>query len=183
MNLELNKINSEIKVTWKKLIKFTISLIFIFLLSFYIFDLKEQNYKKEYESTTWYETKALYDYSYYHREEEKSGDDIKYIDYYDWYFKYTGRDGKTYNYIEKNNYFEPDVEFERAIYVDENDNSHALKIRSFESEYVNFAKKVAVLIIIIPFIIAYLIIFIILYIKRFIIKKKISKDCEYPFEI
>lgn len=65
--------------------------------------------------------------------------DYKYVDYYDWHFTYIGHDGNTYNYIEKNQSFEPDKEYTTKIYVDENDDSHSLAIKSYK--HSSFAKK------------------------------------------
>lgn len=169
MNEKLEKVNQEIKATWKRFFRSTIFFVIIFALAFYKFNFKEQKYKEELESTTWYEVVAKYDYSFYHRDREKNGDDYKYVDYYDWHFTYVGHDGKTYDYIEKNQSFEPDKEYTTKIYVDENDDSHSLEIRQYK--YLSSAKRLVVLIVITPYFAAYFISFIILYIKKHIIKK------------
>ena len=169
---KLDKINQEIKATWKKFFRSSIFFIGIFALAFYMFDLKQQKYQEELKSTTWYEVVAQFDHSFYHRNREKNGDDYDYVDYYDWYFTYVGRDGNTYDYIEKNQSFEPDEEYTTTIYVDEKDNSHSLKIKSYK--YADFAKKIVIIIVIAPYVIAYLLSFIILYIKKFIAKKQLQ---------
>ena len=151
---------------------FTISFVVIFVIAFYKFNIKEQKYKEELESTNWYEVVAKYDHSFYHCEREKNGGEYKYVNYYDWYFTYVGNDGNTYNYIEKNQSFEPDKEYTTKIYVDENDDSHSLEIKSYK--YSHFAKKVAILIVIIPYFATYFLSFIILYIKRLVIKKRLQ---------
>lgn len=169
---KLEKVTQEIKATWKRFLRSTIFFVIIFALAFYKFNIKEQKYKVELESTTWYEVVAKYDHSFYHRDREKNGDDYKYVDYYDWHFTYIGHDGNTYNYIEKNQSFEPDKEYTTKIYVDENDDSHSLAIKSYK--HSSFAKKTAILIVIIPYFAAYFINFIILYIKKLIIKKQLQ---------
>ena len=120
--------------------------------------------------------RAKYEFLYYDYDAlvavVKNGDDYDYVDYYDWYFTYVGRDGNTYDYIEKNQSFEPDEEYTTTIYVDEKDNSHSLKIKSYK--YADFAKKIVIIIVIAPYVIAYLLSFIILYIRKFIAKKQLQ---------
>lgn len=173
MDDKLDKINLEIKATWKKFFRSFILSAGIFALIFYIFYLAEKKYNEEIESTTWYEAVAQFDHSFCHK--EKKDDDYEYVDYYDWHFTYVGHDGNTYDYIEKNNLFVPDEGYKITIYVDEKDNSHSLKIKNYSD--TNFVKKTFIIVIIIvisPHFIAYLISFIILYIRRFITKKQLQ---------
>lgn len=67
---KLEKVTQEIKATWKRLLRSTIFFVIIFALAFYKFNIKEQKYKVELESTTWYEVVAKYDHSFYHRDRE-----------------------------------------------------------------------------------------------------------------
>ena len=59
-----------------------------------------------------------------------------------------------------------------TIYVDENDHSHSLEIRSMNKEDNDWAKKIAVLIVVVPYAIGFLLTFILLYIRRGIAKAK-----------
>lgn len=172
MNDQLENINKLIKVTWNKFFRVIILLLIVLALVFYILNLKVQKYNKEFESTTWYEAVAQYTHSFYHRDRKNHGDDYEYKNYYDWHFTYVGRDGNTYNYVEKNHGFEADDGYTTTIYVDENDNSHSLKIENFKSQN-NTIKKV-VFIILAPYSFIYLIRFLILYKKKSNAKNFIS---------
>ena len=156
---EFQKIKKEIRTTWIQFLKGSIVLFIIYALVIFFINLPEQRYKEEYESTTWYEEKAFYDHSYHHRE-TVDDNTTSYIDYYDWYFKYTGRDGKTYYYIDKDHVEEGEIGFDRVIYVDENDNSHSLPIINYDEdgEVDEFAKQIVFFIVIVPFVIPFLII-------------------------
>ena len=57
--------------------------------------------------------------------------------------------GTYFDYIEKNQSFEPDKEYTTKIYVDENDDSHSLEIRQYK--YSSSAKRLVVLIVITPY--------------------------------
>lgn len=166
---KLDKINREIKNTWKFFFKMSIFFVVIFAFAFYLFDLKEKMYIKEYNSTTWYEVEATYSHSSHHQEQDSDGN---YEDSYDWYYNYVAKDGKTYTYIDKNNSIDGTEGSTTTIYVDENDYSHSLEIRSMNKEDNDWAKKIAILIVVVPYAIGFLLAFTLLYIRRGIAKAK-----------
>lgn len=88
MTSKADKISAQIKATWKSCFRFTFAVALIVILVFLLFDLKQQRYQKEYESTDWREAEAVFDHNYYHQEREEDDDGYKYVDYYDWYFTY-----------------------------------------------------------------------------------------------
>ena len=47
MNEKLEKVNQEIKATWKRFFRSTIFFVIIFALAFYKFNFKEQKYKED----------------------------------------------------------------------------------------------------------------------------------------
>ena len=126
-------------------------------------------YIKEYNSTTWYEVEATYSHSSHHQEQDSDGN---YEDSYDWYYNYVGKDGNSYTYVDKDNSIDGTVGSTTTIYVDENDHSHSLEIRSMNKEDNDWAKKIAVLIVVVPYAIGFLLTFILLYIRRGIAKAK-----------
>ena len=166
MTSKVDKINAEIKATWKNFFRFTFLVALIVVFAFLLFDLKMQKYQKEYESTTWREAKAEFDHNYHHQERENDDDGYKYVDYYDWYFTYQGLDGNTYTHIRKNNSNAVSEPYSTTIYVDEYDDSHSLEIKDLS--YSGFAKKVTVLIVAGFVLVPYVLTFIVLYIRKFI---------------
>ena len=168
MEDKLEVINLKIKQVWLRMFKIVLFLIIISLLVLYIFGLKEKKYMEEYNSTTWYKVEAIYNYSNHRVESAESGD------YYDWYFTYTGRDGNTYTYVEKDNLVEQYDGYTTTIYVDENDYSHSLKIDDFKDS--NQIIVIFVIIIGSIFGFPYMIVVISLYIRKLIIKKQIKRE-------
>ena len=71
MTSKVDKINTQIRATWKSCFRFTLAVALIVVLVFLLFDLKQQRYQKEYESTVWREAEAVFDHNYYHQEREK----------------------------------------------------------------------------------------------------------------
>ena len=185
MNSKLDKINAEIKATWKNCLRFTFLVTVLVVLAFFMFDFKHQRklekYQKEYESTTWREAEAVLDHNYYHQEREENDDGYEYVDYYDWYFTYQGLDGNSYTYVEKNNSFEGTESHTTTIYVDEYDDSHSLEIQDFskDSYYVSFAKKVTLLIVAVMVLGPYILTFIVLYIRKFIAVQMLKRTSEW----
>lgn len=176
MTSKADKISAQIKATWKSCFRFTFAVALIVILVFLLFDLKQQRYQKEYESTVWREVEAVFDHNYYHQEREEDDDGYKYVDYYDWYFTYQGLDGNSYTYVEKKNSHAASEAYSTIIYVDKYDDSHSLEIKDWS--YLDFAKKVTVLIVAGFVLGPYVITFIILYICKFIavlISKRISE--------
>lgn len=166
MTSKVEKINAEIKATWKSCFRLTFAVALIVVLVFLFFDLKQQRYQKEYVSTVWREAEAVFDHNYYHQEREEDDDGYKYVDYYDWYFTYQGLDGNSYTYVEKKHSYAASEPYSTTIYVDKYDDSHSLEIKDWS--YLGFAKKVTALIVAGFVLGPYVITFIILYIRKFI---------------
>lgn len=131
--MQIDEINSNIKRLWKALFNTFITTIIIIIIAFVMLDGIIKKYEKDLESTTWYETVATYSYSKYHQERKSNGDSEEYVDYYDWYFSYTAKDGKKYTYIEKNKKKEGYSGYKTKIYVDENEPSRSLQIKKFDN--------------------------------------------------
>ncbi|MFI3306952.1 MAG: hypothetical protein R3Y21_00120 [Mycoplasmatota bacterium] len=168
----VEKLNLEIKATFKKLIKNAITLFIIIFAAFYLFDLKIKLYQEEYESTTWYITDATFKYSKSYTETKETNDEYIEVEYFDWYFSYIGNDGNTYQYIQKKENFDADESKIVQIYVDEYDNSHSLEIKNYNSDNVNWAKNLTVALLVIPYIFIFGLTFLTLFIRRSIAKKK-----------
>lgn len=176
MTSKLEKINAEIKATWKRCFRMTSLVVLLVVIAFIFFDLKQQRYQKEYESTGWREAEAVFDHNYYHQEREDDDDGYKYVDYYDWYFTYQGLDGNSYTYVEKKHSYAASEPYSTTIYVDIYDDSHSLEIKDWS--YSSLAKKITALIVAVLVLGPFVITFIILYIRKFIavqISKRISE--------
>lgn len=165
----VDKIKKGIKESWIMFFRMIIFFLIILAFAFYLFDLKESMYVKEYNSTTWYEVEATYSHSSHHQEQDSDGN---YEDSYDWYYDYVAKDGKTYTYIDKNNSIDGTVGSTTTIYVDENDYSHSLEIRSMNKEDNDWAKKLTAIIVLGPYLFTFVLGIIILYIRLAIAKSK-----------
>ena len=165
----VDKIKKGIKESWIMFFRMTIFFLIILAFAFSLFDLKESMYVKEYNSTTWYEVEATYSHSSHHQEQDSDGN---YEDSYDWYYNYVAKDGKTYTYIDKNNSIDGTVGSTTTIYVDENDYSHSLEIRSMNKEDNDWAKKLTAIIVLGPYLFTFVLGIIILYIRLAIAKSK-----------
>ena len=140
MEQELIKINLEIKNSWKTFMKLSIMLSLGVVVFYSFFVYQEQQYAREYESTTWYIAEAeLTDSTRYW---ETDDDRSEYM--YEWHYTYVGKDGETYTYKDDEHSYEGTKGMSIQIYVDETDNSHALEIRDikdkpFEMKFVVLA--------------------------------------------
>lgn len=165
----VDKIKKGIKESWIMFFRMIIFFLIILAFAFYLFDLKESIYVKEYKSTTWYEVEATYSHSSKHQEQDSEGN---YVDSYDWYYNYVGKDGNTYTYIDKNNSVDGTEGYTTTIYVDEKDPSHSLEIRSMDKSTNDWAKKLTAIIILGPYLVSFIVGIIILYVRLGIAKSK-----------
>lgn len=127
-----NKLKLEVKNCLKKYLVILIILSTIFGI-FYIYTGREkEKYLKEYNSDKWYVESAMLD----HYDSPKNED----AEFSKGYFYYTGKDGKTYEYIDKigsidRDNFNKEKEIKRLIYVSETDNSKSMKYEEYNSKY------------------------------------------------
>ena len=111
----------------------------LFLVWLFFIVYQEQQYVREYESTTWYIAEAeLTDSKRYWKSDEDSSEYM-----YKWYYSYIGKDGETYTYTDYEHSYEGTKGMSIQIYVDETDNSHTLEIQDIKDK--SFHMKFVVL--------------------------------------
>lgn len=164
-DFEYNEILVKIKKYWKDFFKVLILLLIVICFIVGLFLIRRTDYYKKLNSISWYIETAYLDSGHPYTETDTSLDGTKTeITKYKRFYGYTGKDNIKYWHSQTGYDEIGEVGEELKIYVDENDNSKSMEIKSFKNE--NIGLLIVSSVILLPFIIVYLFIIVRLYFKK-----------------
>ncbi len=173
-DFEYNEILVKIRKYRNDFLKILVCLLVIIAFVVGIFLIRRTDYYKQLKSTSWYEEIAYLDSGHAYTEYETKLDGTKTeITKYKRFYTYTGKDDVKYWHSQTGYDNEGVIGEELKIYVDENDNSKSMEIKSFKKE--NLGLLVVSCVILGPFILIYLFILIRLYIMKIRLDSKSIK--------
>lgn len=173
-NIEYSEVLVKIRKNWKDFFKTIIPIVLILAIIVGIFLIRRYNYYKEYKKGTWYVETAYLESSHEYTETDTDSNGSKITrTKYKRFYKYTGKDKKEYTYQQSDFSTEGEKGEELKIFVDLNDNSEYLEIKTYDSE--NKGLIIVCSIILGPIIVIFFIVFLILYIRKYNLKRKIRK--------
>lgn len=173
-NIEYSEVLVKIRKNWKDFFKTITPIVLILAIIVGIFLIRRYNYYKEYKEGTWYVETAYLESSHEYTETDTDSNGNKITrTKYKRFYKYTGKDEKEYTYQQSDFSTEGEIGEELKIFVDFDDNSEYLEIKSYDLE--NKSLIIVCSVILGPIIVVFFIVFLILYIRKYSLKKKIRK--------